>query len=114
MFDMVIGTRGQTFVLARDFNAALKACERGTVATIPASRNCWHVRNSSDLTSSQGVTAFKHAAALFSFVYALALTHLLARIAVVGQALRLPGRPTRLPCNVHSLKVPCGTKSQGE
>ncbi|MGZ5553478.1 MAG: hypothetical protein ACXWHF_07545 [Chthoniobacterales bacterium] len=33
MFDMVIGTRGQTFVLARDFNAALKACETGTVAT---------------------------------------------------------------------------------
>ena len=33
MFDMVIGTRGQTFVLARDFNAALKACETGTAAT---------------------------------------------------------------------------------
>src|SRR5881398_3119042 len=33
MFDMVIGTRGETFVLARDFNAALKACETGTVAT---------------------------------------------------------------------------------
>ena len=33
MFDMVIGTRGQTFVLARDFNAALKASETGTVAT---------------------------------------------------------------------------------
>ena len=33
MFDMVIGTRGQTFILARDFNAALKACETGTVAT---------------------------------------------------------------------------------
>ena len=33
MFDMVIGTRAQTFVLARDFNAALKACETGTVAT---------------------------------------------------------------------------------
>ncbi len=32
MFDMVIGTRGQTFVLARDFNAALKACETSTVA----------------------------------------------------------------------------------
>jgi TolB-like protein/Tfp pilus assembly protein PilF len=32
MFDMVIGTRGQTFVLARDFNAALNACETGTVA----------------------------------------------------------------------------------
>jgi TolB-like protein/cytochrome c-type biogenesis protein CcmH/NrfG len=32
MFDMVIGTRGQTFVLDRDFNAALKACETGTVA----------------------------------------------------------------------------------
>src|SRR5213075_1303084 len=32
MFDMVIGTRGQTFVLARDFNAALKACEIGTIA----------------------------------------------------------------------------------
>jgi tetratricopeptide (TPR) repeat protein len=29
---MVIGTRGQTFVLGRDFNAALKACETGTVA----------------------------------------------------------------------------------
>src|SRR5207247_11440076 len=33
MFDMVIGTRGQTFVLARDFNAALKAFETSTVAT---------------------------------------------------------------------------------
>jgi tetratricopeptide (TPR) repeat protein len=33
MFDMVIGTRGQTFVLARDFKAALKACDTGTVAT---------------------------------------------------------------------------------
>jgi TolB-like protein/Tfp pilus assembly protein PilF len=33
MFDMVIGTRGQTFVLGRDFNAALKACEMGAVAT---------------------------------------------------------------------------------
>ena len=33
MFDMVVGTRGQTFVLARDFDAALKACETGTVAT---------------------------------------------------------------------------------
>ena len=33
MFDMVIGTRGETFVLGRDFNAALKACETGTVAT---------------------------------------------------------------------------------
>jgi TolB-like protein/cytochrome c-type biogenesis protein CcmH/NrfG len=32
MFDMVIGTRGQTFVLGRDFDAALKACETGTVA----------------------------------------------------------------------------------
>lgn len=30
---MVIGTRGQTFVLARDFKAALKACETGTMAT---------------------------------------------------------------------------------
>jgi TolB-like protein/cytochrome c-type biogenesis protein CcmH/NrfG len=36
MFDMVIGTRGQTFVLARDFNAALKACETGTIATTNA------------------------------------------------------------------------------
>jgi TolB-like protein/cytochrome c-type biogenesis protein CcmH/NrfG len=36
MFDMVIGTRGQTFVLARDFNAALRACETGTVATTNA------------------------------------------------------------------------------
>ena len=33
MFDMVIGTRGETFVLARDFKAALKACETGTMAT---------------------------------------------------------------------------------
>jgi TolB-like protein/Tfp pilus assembly protein PilF len=33
MFDMVIGTRSQTFVLARDFKAALKACDMGTVAT---------------------------------------------------------------------------------
>lgn len=30
MFDMVIGTRGETFILARDFNGALKACETGT------------------------------------------------------------------------------------
>jgi len=33
MFDMVIGTRGQTFVLGRDFKAALEACETGAVAT---------------------------------------------------------------------------------
>jgi len=33
MFDMVIGTRGETFVLDRDFKAALKACESGTMAT---------------------------------------------------------------------------------
>ena len=32
MFDMVIGTRGETFVLARDFKAALQACEVGAVA----------------------------------------------------------------------------------
>jgi cell wall assembly regulator SMI1 len=32
----------------------------------------------------------------------------------MGQALRLPGQPTRLPNNVHRLKVPCGTKSRGE
>ena len=31
-FAMVVGTRGETFVLARDFQAALKACETGTVA----------------------------------------------------------------------------------
>src|SRR5262249_7529973 len=29
MFAMVIGTRGETFVLNRDFDAALKACEMG-------------------------------------------------------------------------------------
>jgi TolB-like protein len=33
MFDMVIGTRGETFVLARDFKAAWEACEVGAVAT---------------------------------------------------------------------------------
>jgi TolB-like protein/cytochrome c-type biogenesis protein CcmH/NrfG len=33
MFDMVIGTRGEAFVLARDFNAALKACEMGISPT---------------------------------------------------------------------------------
>ena len=33
MFDMVIGTRGETFVLGRDFKAALQACETGMVAT---------------------------------------------------------------------------------
>src|SRR6476660_3808140 len=33
MFDMVIGTRGETFVLARDFKAALQACETGMAAT---------------------------------------------------------------------------------
>jgi TolB-like protein/cytochrome c-type biogenesis protein CcmH/NrfG len=32
-FDMVIGTRGETFVLGREFKAALKACEIGTMAT---------------------------------------------------------------------------------
>src|SRR5438874_829517 len=32
MFDMVIGTRGETFVLGRDFKAALEACEIGTIA----------------------------------------------------------------------------------
>jgi TolB-like protein/Tfp pilus assembly protein PilF len=32
VFDMVIGTRGETFVLGRDFKAALKACETGTMA----------------------------------------------------------------------------------
>jgi TolB-like protein/cytochrome c-type biogenesis protein CcmH/NrfG len=32
-FDMVIGTRGETFVLGRDFKAAFQACEIGTVAT---------------------------------------------------------------------------------
>ena len=33
MFAMVIGTRGETFVLGRNFEAALKSCETGTVAT---------------------------------------------------------------------------------
>ena len=33
MFDMVIGTRGETFVLGRDFKAALQACETGMAAT---------------------------------------------------------------------------------
>ena len=33
MFDMVIGTRGEIFVLARDFKAALEACEIGNFAT---------------------------------------------------------------------------------
>jgi tetratricopeptide (TPR) repeat protein len=32
MFAMVIGTRGETFVLARDFKAALESCETGAVA----------------------------------------------------------------------------------
>jgi TolB-like protein/cytochrome c-type biogenesis protein CcmH/NrfG len=32
MFDMVIGTRGEIFVLGRDFKAALQACETGTAA----------------------------------------------------------------------------------
>jgi TolB-like protein/Tfp pilus assembly protein PilF len=32
-FDMVIGTRGETFVLGRDFKAALQACETGMTAT---------------------------------------------------------------------------------
>jgi len=36
MFDMVIGTRGETFVLGRDFKAALKACETGAIATTNA------------------------------------------------------------------------------
>jgi TolB-like protein/cytochrome c-type biogenesis protein CcmH/NrfG len=38
VFDMVIGTRGEALVLGRDFEAALKACETGTVATT----NEWH------------------------------------------------------------------------
>ena len=33
MFDMVIGTRGETFVLGRDFKAALQACETGMTTT---------------------------------------------------------------------------------
>src|SRR5450432_3974217 len=33
-YDMVIGTRGETFVPGRDFNAALKTWETGTAATI--------------------------------------------------------------------------------
>ncbi len=33
MFAMVIGTRGETFVLGRDFKAALQSCEIGTAAT---------------------------------------------------------------------------------
>jgi TolB-like protein/cytochrome c-type biogenesis protein CcmH/NrfG len=32
MFDMVIGTRGEIFVLGRDFKSALQACETGTAA----------------------------------------------------------------------------------
>jgi TolB-like protein/Tfp pilus assembly protein PilF len=32
MFAMVIGTRGETFVLGRDFKAALESCETGAVA----------------------------------------------------------------------------------
>jgi TolB-like protein len=32
MFAMVIGTRGETFVLGRDFRAALQSCETGAVA----------------------------------------------------------------------------------
>jgi TolB-like protein/Tfp pilus assembly protein PilF len=32
-YDMVIGTRGETFVLGRDFKSALKAWETGTAAT---------------------------------------------------------------------------------
>ena len=32
-YDMVIGTRGETFVLGRDFKAALKAWETGAAAT---------------------------------------------------------------------------------
>ena len=33
LFDMVIGTRGETLVLGRKFEAALTSCETGTVAT---------------------------------------------------------------------------------
>jgi TolB-like protein/cytochrome c-type biogenesis protein CcmH/NrfG len=33
-YDMVIGTRGETFVLGRDFKSALKACETGASAMI--------------------------------------------------------------------------------
>jgi tetratricopeptide (TPR) repeat protein len=33
MFAMVIGTRGETLVLGRNFEAALKSCDTGTVAT---------------------------------------------------------------------------------
>ena len=44
------------------------------------------------------MTPFEHVAALFSFVYALALTHLLARIAelvVARDRVRLSGERTR-------------------
>ena len=34
MYDMVIGTRGETFALGRDFKSALKAWESGTAAAI--------------------------------------------------------------------------------
>src|SRR5262249_51028992 len=33
MFAMVIGTRGETYVVGRNFEAALKTCDTGTVAT---------------------------------------------------------------------------------
>ena len=33
VFAMVIGTRGETFVMARDFKGALKACQTGTITT---------------------------------------------------------------------------------
>jgi TolB-like protein/cytochrome c-type biogenesis protein CcmH/NrfG len=33
MFAMVIGTRGETYVLARNFEAALRSCETGTLPT---------------------------------------------------------------------------------
>jgi len=43
------------------------------------------------------MTAFEHVNALFSFVYALALTYLLVRTFVVEQALRLPGNRRGCP-----------------
>ena len=50
MFDMVIGTRGETFVLARDFKAALEACEV---------RRCRHdQRNGNGLPPKRGFVSW--------------------------------------------------------
>lgn len=60
------------------------------------------------LTSSHGMTVFEHVTTLFSFVYALALTHLLARIAeliVARDRVRFSGLLALGMVNAHSCRL---------